>query len=227
MGWFERKSNNETLPEFWKTYVAYFRNKAPETIAETRFVVWDTETTGFSSETDRILCIGGVSLINKQITVKDSFEVFLQQDYYNAESATIHGILKREKQTCIAEKEAIIQFLDYIKDAVLVGHHVGFDVKMFNTALQRHQLPPLKNKTLDTGLLYKNTLLATSMLKKKDHYTLDELAEKFNISQKDRHTALGDSLITAMVFLDILERFKLNHLRDLFRKQTPRRSPFW
>ncbi|MEL6305793.1 MAG: exonuclease domain-containing protein, partial [Bacteroidota bacterium] len=104
MGWFDRKSNNETLPEFWKTYAGYFRNKAPSTIAKTRFVVWDTETTGFSPETDRILCIGGVSLINKQIAVKDSFEVFLKQDYYNAESAKIHGILKREKQTCITEE---------------------------------------------------------------------------------------------------------------------------
>ncbi|MEO1485837.1 MAG: 3'-5' exonuclease [Bacteroidota bacterium] len=227
MGWFNKKSNADTLPDFWKAYAEHFQNKPSKTIAETRFVVWDTETTGFHPETDRILCIGAVSLINKQIAVKDSFEVFLKQNYYNAKSAPIHGILKREKHNCITEEQAIIQFLGYIKDAVLVGHHVGFDVKMLNTALHRHQLPSLKNKTLDTGMLYKNTLLATSMLKKKEQYTLDELAEKFNISQKDRHTALGDSLITAMVFLDILERFKLNHLRDLFKKQTPRRSPFW
>lgn len=227
MGWFDKKQKKESLPEFWNEYEEHFKSKSPETIAQTRFVVWDTETTGFHTETDRMLCIGAVSLVNKQMAVKDSFEVYLKQNYYNAKTATIHGILKREKHTCISEKEAIIEFLDYIKDAVLVGHHVGFDIKMFNTALHRHELPSLKNKSLDTGMLYKNTLLATSMLKKKEQYTLDELAEKFNISQKDRHTALGDSLITALVFLDILERFKLEKLRDLFRKQTPKRSPFW
>jgi DNA polymerase-3 subunit epsilon len=44
----------------------------------------------------------------------------------------IHGILKEGKEEKITETEAVIQFLGFIKDAVLVGHHVSFDVKMIN-----------------------------------------------------------------------------------------------
>jgi DNA polymerase-3 subunit epsilon len=50
---------------------------------------------------------------------------------------------------------------------------------------------------------------------------LDELAEKFRISKKDRHTALGDTLITAIAFLAIMEKLKPKNLKDLFKKQNP------
>jgi DNA polymerase-3 subunit epsilon len=44
----------------------------------------------------------------------------------------IHGILKEGRRRKKYRNEAVIQFLGFIKDAVLVGHHVSFDVKMIN-----------------------------------------------------------------------------------------------
>jgi DNA polymerase-3 subunit epsilon len=79
---------------------------------------------------------------------------------------------------------------------------------MINRALERNGLPRLKNKVLDTSNLYKKTLLNSNVFKKKEHYSLDELAEKFDISKKDRHTALGDAYITAIAFLKIRSRLK-------------------
>ena len=55
----------------------------------------------------------------------------------------------------IEEKKAVIQFLEYIKNSVIVAHHAAFDVEMINKALIRLELPKLKNKVLDTGILYK------------------------------------------------------------------------
>ena len=42
----------------------------------------------------------------------------------------------------------------------------------------------------------------------KDHYALDDLADKFDISKKDRHTAMGDAYITAIAFLKIVKKLK-------------------
>lgn len=83
-----------------------------------------------------------------------------------------------------------------------------FDVNMINKALHRQGLPSLKNKLLDTVVLYKKSLLRSPLIEKKDHYSLDELADKFNISKKDRHTALGDAYITALLFLKIIKKLK-------------------
>ena len=77
---------------------------------------------------------------------------------------------------------------------------------MINKALERNGLAILKNRTLDTATLYKKTLIKSYLLERKDHYTLDDLADKFDISKKDRHTAMGDAYITAIAFLKIVKK---------------------
>ena len=195
------------LPQFWMNYAALFL-KEEAVDSQSKFIVIDTETTGFDYEKDRILCIGAVLLEKSQIAVKDSFEVYLTQDHYNSDSTPIHGILKEEKKEKTAEIEALKSFLTYIGNAPIIAHHTMFDVNMINKALHRQGLPSLKNKLLDTVVLYKKSLLRSPLIEKKDHYSLDELADKFNISKKDRHTALGDAYITALLFLKIIKKLK-------------------
>ncbi|KAF2329232.1 PolC-type DNA polymerase III [Flavobacterium nitrogenifigens] len=190
------------------------------TIEETRFVVLDTETTGFDYDNDRILCIGALVLQNGIINVQDSFEVYLEQDHYDKSTAKIHGILKDLLVKRPTELEALQQFLDFLGDSIIIAHHTIFDVTMINKALERNGLPHLTNKTLDTAYLYKKTLIQSHLFERKDHYTLDDLADKFDISKKDRHTALGDAYITAIAFLKIVKKLKekkATNLNQLFK----------
>lgn len=175
-----------------------------------RFVVIDTETTGFDYNNDRILCIGAVVLKNYNIVIKESFEVYIQQEHYNKATAHIHGILRASVLDRPTESEALQQFSAFIGNSTIVAHHTYFDINMINKALERNGMPILKNKTLDTALLYKKTLLKSPLLAKKETYSLDELADKFDISKKDRHTALGDAYITAIAFLKIIAKLKEN-----------------
>lgn len=178
------------------------------TIEETRFVVLDTETTGFDYDNDRILCIGALVLQNGIINVQESFEVYLEQDHYDKSTAQIHGILKDLLVKRPTELEALQQFLDFLGGSIIIAHHTIFDVTMINRALERNGLPQLQNKTLDTAYLYKKTLIQSHLFERKDHYTLDDLADKFDISKKDRHTALGDAYITAIAFLKIVKKLR-------------------
>lgn len=175
---------------------------------DSSFVVLDTETTGFDYERDRILCIGALRLKNQQIAVANSFEVYVKQEHYNQESTKVHGILSKEVRPCLTEKEALEQFIQYIGRDVLVAHHAAFDLKMLNKALQRQGMPSISNTVLDTGVLYRKTIINSPVVQKKDRYTLDELADKFDISKKDRHTALGDAYITAIAFIQISNLLK-------------------
>jgi DNA polymerase-3 subunit epsilon len=189
-------------------------------ISTTRFVVLDTETTGFDYENDRILCIGAIVLQNNTISIQDSFEVYIEQEHYNKATAQIHGILKDFVLDRPKELEALQQFLDFLGDSIIIAHHTAFDVTMINKALERNGLPELKNRTLDTAKLYKKTLIVSNLLERKDHYTLDDLADKFDISKKDRHTAIGDAYITAIAFLKILKKLREKKeitLKELFK----------
>lgn len=195
-----------SLFNFWKKEEDLFDQNI--TIEETRFVVLDTETTGFDYENDRILCIGALILQNGKIAVNESFEVYIEQDHYDKSTAQIHGILKAFVIQRPSELEALQQFLDFLGDSIIIAHHTAFDVTMINKALERNNLPKLKNHSLDTALLYKRTLIKSHLFERKDHYSLDDLADKFDISKKDRHTALGDAYITAIAFLKIVKKLK-------------------
>lgn len=204
--WFRKKPNLENLPEFWQEYEKSFEERLPEDINAIRFVIFDTETTGFDFDKDRILSIGAVVVKNKSIEMKDNFEVYLDQEKFNPETVKIHGIIQNEKFDKLSEIEALKKFLRYIQNSVLVAHHARFDVTMINKALARHGLPKLKNKVLDTAVLYKNTRIVTNLIDRDRSYSLDEIAEAYNIDVTDRHTASGDAYITAIIFMKVRSR---------------------
>ena len=82
-------------------------------IDSTRFVVLDTETTGFDYENDRILCIGAIVLQNYRIPIQESLEVYIQQEHYNKATAQIHGILKASVLDRPNELEALQQLVHF------------------------------------------------------------------------------------------------------------------
>ncbi|WP_423998921.1 3'-5' exonuclease [Maribacter sp. IgM3_T14_3] len=206
MGLFRKTPKN--LPEFWVNYADLFKETQNKNFEDLVFVVLDTETTGFSFEEDRILSIGAVKIKKETISVQEVFDIYLEQEKFNKDTVHVHGLLKNGQRDCIGEILALEKFLEYVGNAVIVAHHASFDMGMLNTALERNGLPKLKNTVLDTGVIYKKTLIKSYLVQPKTNYTLDELADKFSISKKDRHTALGDAYITAVAFLKIISRLK-------------------
>ena len=215
---FKQKEKDANRPEFWKEYLNSFNTQLSQNREDLRFIVLDTETTGFNKQEDRILSIGCISLIGNKIDVNQSFEIYLNQSIFKAETVKIHGLLKGGQLTKIDELEALKQFLSYIKNDILVAHHAGFDIGMIDEALIRNGLGRLRNKYLDTNSLFKKSkhLLYRDHLK---NYTLDELCEELKVNKSDRHTAIGDALITTIAFQKILSRIffkKKFNLKKLF-----------
>lgn len=204
----------QTFPSFWNEYLETFNQKKTKesSIPNTRFIAFDTETTGFDRKEDRILSIGAVSFTGKTINVHESLELYLEQDIFKPETVKIHGLMKSSSLEKTSELEAIKTFLAYIKNDVLIAHHANFDKTMVNEMLLRHGLGKLKNKFIDTGVIYKKAIHIIYRDKDKI-YSLDELAKELNVPVVDRHTATGDALITALIFLKILGRLdKRKHL---------------
>ncbi|KDN56267.1 3'-5' exonuclease [Flavobacterium seoulense] len=190
--------------------------KLNRSIASERFVVLDTETTGFDYVTDRILCIGAITLQDGTINLQNAFEHYMDQEHFDKSSVQIHGIIRSDVLDHKSEVQVLKMFVEYLGDSIIIAHHTKFDVTMINNALERNGMPKLTNKTLDTAVLYKKTLIKSNLLQYKDHYTLDDLADKFDISKKDRHTAIGDAYITAIAFLKILKKLKEKEITMLY-----------
>ncbi len=229
---FFSKTDKDQYPSFWKEYLNAFNIQKTKTgffanvldakpFNQTRFVIFDCETTGLDYKEDRILSIGAVTTIDNKVSITDSFELFLKQDLYKPETAKIHGILKEGTFTKVTEKEAVTQFIQFIGTDVLVGHHIGFDIAVVNTALKRLHLGVLKNKSLDTEILYKRLVHPVNKTLQDRRYSLDQLAEALKIPLQDRHTSAGDAFITALAFIKIVHRLNSDNslrVKDLFRR---------
>ena len=191
-------------------------------IDNVRFVVLDTETTGLNPHTDRIITIGAVAVQNGDIVLNDSFEALLKMTQ-NSSSVTVHGVTRDESRTGMDEPEALERFLEYLKDGVIVGHHIGHDIATFDEAYDRHWGFRLFNRALDTMnlALHFDKAGAFSGRPPIKRFTLDALCDAFGVIPHDRHTASGDAFITAQVFLR-LRRLALKHGRgDLLRICEP------
>jgi DNA polymerase-3 subunit epsilon len=168
-------------------------------------VVLDSETTGLDPRRDRIITIGAVAIEEGEIRLDDSFEALLKMDYNHA-SVTVHGITRDEASEGMDEPEALELFLDYLRDGVIVGHHIGHDIQTLNAGYERHWGMQLKNRALDTMdlTLHLNDDGAFADRPMAQGFTLDALCDMFGIPPHDRHTAGGDAFITAQVFLRLL-----------------------
>jgi DNA polymerase-3 subunit epsilon len=200
-------------PEYWQKHINAVKNSRNYSNYESiRFVCLDTETTGFDYDNDRILCIGAIAIKKNKIIVSDSFEVYIKQEVFNKETVKIHGIRKNGNEIKVSEEEALIQFLEYLDDAIIVAHHTKFDITMINEALKRLNVGPIKSKQLDTNFIHKKI---ESEYKFKKLFSLDELCTIYNIKMHDRHTASGDALLTAYLFLKLTNKFKKNNALNL------------
>jgi DNA polymerase-3 subunit epsilon len=174
-------------------------------IDRVRFVVLDSETTGLNPSTDRIITIGAVAVRDGEIDLRDSFSRLLKVTE-NTSAVSVHGITRDQSRHGVEEPEALDAFLDYLRDGVIVGHHIGHDVATVDAALERHWGFRLLNRSLDTMDLTLHLERAGAFAGRPPirTFTLDALCAMFGVVPHDRHTAEGDAFITAQVFLRLV-----------------------
>lgn len=170
-------------------------------LKELTYVVFDTETTGLEPQRDdEIVQIGGVRIVNGRILKSEAYDRLVNPGRRIPPASTrIHGI--GDADVALAEPllPAIGRFHAYAGGAVLVAHNAAFDMS-FLTKHKREIDVAFTQPVLDTVLLAAHVFGPGAKL------TLDALAERFGVRlpERDRHTALGDALATAEVFLKLV-----------------------
>ena len=190
-------------PTFWKTYLEHFEKEAPNT--PTRYVIFDCESTGLDWKQDVILSIGCVGVTNDQIEINDFFEVFIKHESRIQRNEAIEKLFKADAVEAVSEPEAIMHFLEHIKNATLIGHNTNLDIEMINQALKRMNLGKIKNNVLDINVMYQRF----KNLPEDQNHTLDELCDLFKVKRSHRHTASNDAYITALIFLKLKRKLKM------------------
>lgn len=157
-------------------------------IEQARFVVIDTETTGLAA-------YGGAELVQVALieyaglapTGREFSRFIRPQQPIPPASTAIHGIDDAMVADAASAEEVIDDVVRFIGEAVLVGHHVAFDLRFINRVLHRRLYCRLPQPTVDTMLLY---LAHSGRL---GQYDLESVAAACSITPGRRHDARADA----------------------------------
>ncbi len=179
-------------------------------IRELAYTVFDTETTGLNpAGGDEIISIGAVRIVNSRLLRDEHFDQLVNpQRPLSRESIKIHGIQPEMLEQQPTIDQVLPRFHRFAEGTILVAHNAAFDMKM------------LQLKEDATGVRFINPVLDTLLLSAVIHpahasHNLEDIAERMGISIVGRHTALGDAIATAEVFLKLVSILARNGIHTL------------
>lgn len=191
-------------------------------LSRVTFVVVDLETTGGSPGTDAITEIGALKLRGGELLGR--FETLVNPGVPIPPAITfLTGITEAMVLPAPRIGELLPTLLEFLGDAVIVGHNVRFDCAFLDAALLAHGYPRIANRRVDT------LKLARRLVRDEvPNLRLQTLANLFRASTEPVHRAYADAAATAEVFHSLLERaasFGVLGLDDLLALPTIRAHP--
>ncbi len=179
-------------------------------LADMAALVLDCETTGLDVAQDRVVSIGAVRLHGPRIYRSTTFDRLVNPGLpIPPRSTAVHGIT----DAMVAEAESFAPVFAALeplqRDTVMIGHNIPFDIAMLERECRRAAVDWVRPLFLDTLLLA--ALLEPSL----QRLDLEDLAGQFGVEIRGRHTALGDSLVTAEVYRALLPRLQARGVTTL------------
>ena len=171
------------------------------------YVVFDLETTGFSSVKDKIIEIGAVKVENGEIT--DKYSTFVNPKIPIPFRITQLTSITDEMVMESPEIETILpQFLKFVGDAVLVAHNASFDVSFIEENCRQQGIEPDFTSVDTVGL-------ARVLLPTLSKFKLNVVAKALNISQEHHHRAVDDARVTAEIYVKFIQMLEERGIETL------------
>lgn len=163
-------------------------------------VVFDVESTGTDTTRDEIVQIAAIKINSKGEKI-DEFVKFLKTDKSVGASESVHGFsdefLKEHGDDKI---QTLSDFLEFIKDTVIVGHNVQYDINILSSELNRNDLPKADFVTFyDTLDIYRR------FYPNLENHKLDTISKFVETKHSPNHNALYDILATAEILIHAVE----------------------
>lgn len=162
-------------------------------------VVIDTETTGLDVDTDRIVSVAAIRLHGSHIFRHVTLDRLVNPGQpIPARATAVHGISTAMVAGAPGFAEILPDLSRFLAAGVVVGHCIGFDLRMIEREAARAGLDWRMPPSLCT------MRLAAALFGSADELSLDAVAERLGVSVEGRHTAFGDALVTAEIYVRLL-----------------------
>ena len=186
------------------------------------FCVLDVETTGGAPPACAITEVAAVKLRGGECL--GTFQTLVNPGVgIPPEITVLTGITEAMVLPAPWIEEVLPSFLQFLGDAVIVGHNVRFDMRFLQSALASSGRALLANRFVDTCALARR-LVRDEV----PNCQLGTLAERLRLAHRPNHRALADALATGDLLHALLERagnLGVLGLDDLYELPTIRAHP--
>jgi DNA polymerase III epsilon subunit family exonuclease len=159
--------------------------------AGAEFVIVDVESTGVDPRMADLVEIAAVKVKDGKVADRWSTLVNPGRPIVGNQ---MHGITDKDVAGAPSPVEAARTALDFVGDAYLVGHSVGFDIAFIEEALG-------DGTRIDTAKVLDTLSIAREGYPDLENYKLPTLSNFFGIELKENHRALPDAEATAELLL--------------------------
>lgn len=169
-------------------------------LAEVTFCVLDIETTGGDRGLDLITEIGAIK-VRAGETLGTMSTLVNPGRAIPPTITLLTGITQSMVATAPRIEGVLPSLVEFVGDAVIVGHNVGFDMAFINAAMRRSGRDAFANTVVDT------LPIARRMLRDEvPNCKLGTLAEHLRLPHRPTHRALDDAVATMHLLHTLLER---------------------
>jgi DNA polymerase-3 subunit epsilon/CBS domain-containing protein len=177
--------------------------------------VLDTETTGLDVRQDRVVQIGAVRMRGAELLPDPPFDRIVNPGRPIPPVASrVHGLTDADVASHPPLPALLPELLEWLGEAVVVGHSIHFDLAVLRHEARRHGLAWREPRVLDVAFL------AAGLDRGLVDTSLDGLALGLGIAVEGRHTAWGDAQATARIYAALLPRLQEAGIRTLGEAET-------
>ena len=199
-------------------------------IDEADYVAFDTELTGLDVKRDTIISIGAVKLRGGRIFPGRTFYRLIRpESELRPESVVVHELTHSDLEEAERASDALLEFLDFIGDSVLLGHFVHIDLSFVGRSMRKLFGANFARGAVDTATLHDWLVDNDSRFAayhggislKKDLFST---AKRYGIAVDRAHDALYDAFLSAQLlqrFLPFLPAAGVRSVKELLEVSKP------
>jgi DNA polymerase-3 subunit epsilon len=161
----------------------------------------DLETTSLDVNKASILSIGAVRISGKRVKTSDRLDIALKPPAdLTAESIKIHKIRAQDLAEGIELRDALEQVLEFVGNRPILGYYVNYDIRVLSKHLRQEFGFDLPNRAIELSHVYHDIIKWKHVGGDVD-LRFDSIASKLNMPIIQRHTALGDAITVALMYV--------------------------
>lgn len=167
-------------------------------------VVLDCETSIFDKKKGELLSVAAVRVKAGKVHLSEAVNFTIDSNAMtDPDAVKVHYLRREDRKQGVAISIAIEKLLDFIGNRPICGFYIAYDRAILNRYINELHNFHLPNKFLDVGNIY---------LERKYKYlpdvqqniTFEQLAKELDVPIIERHTAMGDVITTALMYIKLM-----------------------